>query len=82
MSGIRVTDLTVDELRALIREEMQALVRDAVREALTEFAAEGDDPDAGLTFKPEIAARLEAFLRERPQGRLLDDVVSELSLDD
>jgi hypothetical protein len=73
MSGIRVTDLTVDELRALIREEMQALVRDAVREALTEFAAEGDDPDVGLAFSSEIAARLEAFLRERPQGRPLDD---------
>lgn len=82
MSTNRVTDLTVDELRTLIREEMRVLVREAVREALSEFAEGDDDPDAGLEVKPEIAERLRAFLRERPQGQPLDDVVRELGLDD
>ena len=82
MGVSRVTDLTVDELRALIREEMQELVREAVREALVDLAGDDVDPDAGLEFKPEIAARLRAFQQGKMQGRLLDDVVREMSFAD
>jgi hypothetical protein len=57
-------------------------VREAVREALSEFTEGDDDPDVGLEFKPEIAERLRAFGRERPQGQPLDDVVRELGLDE
>ncbi len=78
MSTSRVTDLTVDQLRALIREEM----RDLVREVLTELTEGDDDPDAGLSLKPEIAERLDSYLKERPQGRPLDDIARELGLDD
>jgi hypothetical protein len=81
MSAIRVTDLTVDELRALIREEVQALVQEAVREALATLAAEEDDPDAGLELKPEVAERLRKFQQERPQGLPLDDIARELGLE-
>ncbi len=82
MSTSRVTDLTVDQLRALIREEMRDLVREAVREVLTELTEGDDDPDAGLSLKPEIAERLDSYLKERPQGRPLDDIARELGLDD
>jgi len=74
MSVSRVADLTVDELRALIREEIEDLVREAVREALVEFNAESDDPDAGLTLKPGIVERLQAYSKARPKGRPLDDI--------
>jgi hypothetical protein len=82
MGDKRVAALTVEELRELIREEIQDLVREAVREALAEFSDECDDPDAGLSLKPEVAERLQAYLRERPQGRPLDDIARELGLDD
>ncbi len=76
MSTSRVTDLTVDQLRALIREEMRDLVREAVREVLNELTeGDDDDPDAGLSLKPEIAERLDSYLKERPQGRSLNDVM-------
>ncbi len=64
----RVADLTVDELRALIRE--------AVQEVLSEL--DGED----LDFAPEFAERLRAYLRERPKGRPLDEVARELGLDE
>jgi hypothetical protein len=69
----KVADLSVDELRALIREEMRGPVRETVREVLAEVAEEEGDPDAGLEFKAEIAERLQKFLKERPAGRPLDD---------
>jgi hypothetical protein len=54
----KVADLSVDGLRALIREEMRGLVRETVREVLAEVAEEEGDPDAGLEFKAKIAERL------------------------
>jgi hypothetical protein len=82
MGSNRVADLTVDELRTLIREEMEALVREAVRDALAEITEEDADPDARLGFRPAIADRLQRYLKEHPQGRSLDDVINELGLDD
>lgn len=71
MGTTRIADLTVSELRDLIR--------DTVWDVLLEFAEEAD-PDAGLEFKPEIAERLRAFLTTRPEGRPLEDIVSEMGL--
>jgi len=64
----KVVDLSVDELRTLIREEMRDLMRETVREVLAEVAEEEGDPDAGLEFKAGIAERLQRFLKERPAG--------------
>jgi hypothetical protein len=69
-----VGDLTVGELRGLIRE--------AVMEALRELTDPDYDPDEGLEFRPEVAEQLERFLREKPEGRPLDEVARELGLDD
>jgi hypothetical protein len=78
----KVADLSVEELRALIREEMRELMRETVREVLAEVAEGEGDPDAGLEFKAGIAERLQRFLKERPAGRPLDDIAGELGLDD
>jgi hypothetical protein len=72
-----VVDLTVDEFRALIKET----VRETIKEWLCE-TVDPNDPDAGLEFRPEVAARLQAALKEDiGQGRTLDEVAQELGLD-
>jgi hypothetical protein len=40
------------------------------------------DPDEGLEFRPEFAERLRAYLRDRPRGKPLDEVVRDLGLDE
>lgn len=74
MSNGRVGDLTVDELRAVIRE--------TVRETLEALFSDLDEDDAerDLTFRPDIAAELRAYLAARPAGRSLDDIARELGL--
>lgn len=68
-----VQNMTEGELRTLIREVLV--------EVLEEFAAPPDDPDEGLRFRPEIAERLRAFLRDKPAGEPVEDVARELGLD-
>ncbi len=84
MTGNRVTDLTMDELReelrTLMREEMRALVRETVHEVLEELTEE-DDSDDKLKLRPEIAEQLRTFLHEQPDGESVDDILSELGLD-
>jgi hypothetical protein len=75
----RVGDLTVDELRAMLREEMRALIRETVQEVLEEVIS-SDDPDTGLEFKPEIAEQLQEYLSDRPRGRSAQDVMKDLGL--
>lgn len=68
-----IQDMTRDELRALIREVLV--------EVLDELGDELPDPDEGLVFRPEIAERLRAFLRDKPAGEPIEDVARELGLD-
>ncbi|MCC7206522.1 MAG: hypothetical protein IT323_04410 [Anaerolineae bacterium] len=39
-----------------------------------------DDAERDLTFRPDIAAELRAYLAARPAGRSIDDVARELGL--
>lgn len=71
MTSNQVT-LSMDELRTVVRE--------IVLEVLSELA-DGDDPDAGLTFKPEIAEYLRSIREQMPEGIPVDDVIKELGLD-
>ena len=72
MAAERVADLTVDEFKALIRQ--------TVYEVLDEFY-EDDDPDAGLEFKPEVAAYLrEAMIAKRP-GIPAEEVARRLGIE-
>ncbi len=68
----RVADMTVDELRALIRE--------AVRDVIEEIAE--DDPDAGLEFKPEVAEYLKKALRGEIEMVSWDEAKRELGPDE
>jgi hypothetical protein len=67
-----VADMTQDELLALVRR--------AVQEALWEYEQEFD-PDEGLEFRPEFAEQLRAYLRDRPKGKPADEVMRRLGLD-
>jgi hypothetical protein len=68
----RVADMTVSELRNLVRE--------VVRETLAEYIDQDDESDEELEFTPEVAARLEKFLRDRPQGRPLEEILDEMGI--
>ncbi len=68
----KVSDMTVDELRALIGV--------SVEEKLTEMFG---DPDAGLELRPEVAERLRRQEKEYAagkRGRPLEDVLKEMGL--
>jgi hypothetical protein len=71
MTANQVT-LDMDELRSLVRE--------MVLEILAELAADTDS-DAGLEFKPEIADYLRSYMKDRPDGIPIEDVIRELGLD-
>ncbi len=68
----RVADLTIDEFRAMMREEFRMLIRQTVRETLQEVIGKGDS-DEGSEFKPEIAERLRRFMSKQPVGEPLKD---------
>ncbi len=68
-----VSDMTVDELRALIGI--------SVEEKLTEMFG---DPDAGLELREEIVASIERQRKEYAagkRGKPLDEVAKRLGLD-
>ena len=56
----KVSDLTTDELRAIIRE--------AVLETLYEYDVV-DDPDEGLELREEVAAEMEASIKAVEAGQ-------------
>lgn len=74
MSDLSVADLTIDELRWLIRE--------AVAEAITELMA---DPDANLELRDEFVMELQSSIDQHRQGveetRAIEDVARELGLE-
>ena len=72
MGTDRIADMTVDEFRSLIQE--------TVWEVLLAFADEAD-PDEGKEFRPEVAERLRAFLKERPEGRPLEDIERQMGVE-
>ena len=54
----KIADMTLDELRALIRE--------VVEQVLFDFT---QDPDAGLELNEDFAAKLEASIRAVESGK-------------
>lgn len=61
----KVSDMTVKELKELIR----GVVREVV------------DPDYGLELRPEVEAELKASLKRKEKGIPLETVVKELGLE-
>lgn len=61
-------------------DDLRTLVREMVLEVLAELAAD-TDPDAGLEFRSEVAEHLRSYMKERPEGIPVEDVIRELGLD-
>lgn len=81
MVATKISDLTVDELRQLIREEFRSLIREAVDEAL-DASIDEDDFDEDTNFRSDVTSQLRRFRDERPRGKPVDDLTRELGLDD
>jgi hypothetical protein len=71
LSGVRVKDLTAEQLRQLIR--------DVVRAELEEFAA---DPDRGLELRPDVRERLLRQQSQESSYLTAEEVAERLQLKD
>jgi len=72
-----LTEMTIEEFRALIKET----VRETIREWLCE-TVDPNDPDAGLEFRPEVAEYLQKVLRGEEEYVTWEDATRELGLDE
>lgn len=66
----KLTNLTVGELKAIIR----GVVGDLVEQAVFELEQQLPDPDAGKEFKPEFAAQLRQAIQEHGDLKNLEEV--------
>ena len=67
---MKVADLTVDELEALLYSTLRQLIEEVVEEKLGVMA----DPDKGLELRPEVAQSLQTYLESDRRGDDADDV--------
>jgi len=73
MLGTRVSDLTTDELKTLVRE--------AVEQTLVEFLA---DPDKGFELRQSMKTALERSIKTVREGSVLystEDIAKDLGLE-
>jgi hypothetical protein len=61
LKDIRLADITVEQLQALIREE----TRKALYDFMQDFAEYVPDPDERWEVKPEVYRKLHAYLKEQ-----------------
>jgi len=66
----KVGDMTVAELREVIRETVSELLLDLPQS------------DDGLEFTPEVAKYFEQFRASHPRGTPMEDVFKEMGIDD
>jgi len=69
---MHVNDLTVDELRALMREVVEEVVEEKIG-LLT-------DPDEGLELREDVVESLKVFLASDQRGDDADEVFRALGL--
>ncbi len=75
--------MTEQSVGGMNRDELKSLMREILQELLWEMEQEMPDPDEGLEFRPEIAAYLEAALKDKKQrGKSHDQLMRELGLDE
>jgi hypothetical protein len=75
--SVRLSEITVGELKGLLRE----IVEDVVQVAFFELEQQLPDPDVGLELKSEIHERLKQSLQQNGELRTIEDVQRELDLD-
>ncbi len=73
----KVADLTVDELREVLR----ATIRDLIEEIVVEKLETLLDPDDGLELEPDVADSLREYLRSNRRGDPAEEVWHSLGLD-
>jgi hypothetical protein len=75
----KLSELTVGDLKTILRE----VVEDIVEFAVLELQQQLPDPDAGKKLKPEIARRLWQSMNEGHDNLLtMEEVKRELGLDE
>lgn len=70
---MHVNDLTVDQLRSLLREVVEEVVEEKIG-LLT-------DPDEGMELREEVVASLEEYLASEQRGDDADEVFRTLGLE-
>jgi hypothetical protein len=70
MAANRVGDLTVDELKALVRETMFDMLEEIAFRRIED----------GLEFSDEVASELREYMAKRPEGEPAEKVMKELGL--
>jgi len=71
-----VADLTVDELREMLRATIRDLVEEVVNERLETLL----DSDADLDLQPDVIESLRAYLQSERRGDPAEDVWRALGL--
>jgi hypothetical protein len=71
--SVHVNDLTVDELRALMREVVEEVVEEKIGLLV--------DPDEGLELREDVVESLEAYLASDRRGDDADEVFRALGLE-
>jgi hypothetical protein len=72
----KVADLTIDELREILRMTIRDLVEEVVEERVETLL----DPDADLDLQPEVLDSLRNYLQSERRGDPADDVWRALGL--
>ncbi len=72
----KVSEMTVGELKALIRE----VVSEIVQHAVWELEMQLPDPDAGKEFTPEFAERLREAIADKSKLYTIEEVKNELGI--
>jgi len=75
--GMKVADLTVEELQEMLYSTLRQLIEEVVEEKLGMTS----DPDAGLALRPEVAASLQEYLESDRRGDDADEVFRSLGLE-
>jgi hypothetical protein len=70
---MHVNDLTVDQLRSLLREVVEEVVEEKIGLLI--------DPDEGLELREDFAASLEEYLASERRGDDADEVFRALGLE-
>lgn len=70
---LRVSDLSVDELRSLLREVVEEVVEEKLGMLI--------DPDEGLELRPHIVESLHDYLKSDRIGDDADEVFRSLGLE-
>jgi hypothetical protein len=71
-----------DTIAAMTRDELKALIREAIEEFFWGWEQTLPNPDERLESNPEVAEELRAATREKHRGRSLAEIMKEMELEE